>query len=276
MNMKKINIYMDDMIYASNLQRMLNTRYFDINADIIESSSGLDEGILTITDKKLNGKFVLYLYDEKLKYQSIDNIYDLIIKEFENHDLEVQKSSLISFVNLSEMRSENPIITNLALQISKNHKTLLVNYNNFHKYKFNNSEIGLENILFSIEDDIDLNQYKNLYYLNSSNLPLQTNIDVNYKKILEAIKKLNFKYIFLDICFDLNQRNLEIIKNSDKIIYYINDASDINYIENILNYLTTINDKDIIELRQEDSEIIVKNKDGAYSIKDLAVLEDLI
>lgn len=235
--MKQIYIYMKDKSYANKLYFSLKSVYNDLNLALIDDIKGISEKSLIISDIYLENYTTVNLRTEKDKYQRIDKIYSLILEKSKQIEKHLSKSKIISFINLQENLSENPILTNLAIQKSLDYKTLLLNFNYLHNYLFNSNELGIESLLFSSQDDVEFNKYNNLYYLNSSNLLLQTEKIENHKKILEIVKKSEFNYIFLDVAFSLNQNTLDILNISNSIIFYLPSNIKLEIYNSFINFI---------------------------------------
>ncbi|WP_209021674.1 hypothetical protein, partial [Helcococcus ovis] len=112
-------------------------------------------------------------------------------------------------------------------------------------------------------------------------IPIETNKLENTKKILKTIKKLNYNYIIVDLNFNLTQRNLEILKYSDIIIYYFPTNSDEIFIskniQNINNFLNNTNDTKLtIEIRPIKSGYNLRLNNENIEINSLSKMVDLI
>lgn len=253
-----IEILIDDKLYSSNLSKNLK-KFYDFNCKIIESVDEYDTKNLLITDKSLS-VLCLNLYNDKLKYQSIDKLKKLIddkIKEKIDND---KVPIIISVLNLSRLTNSNPIVLDLYKCFSYKKNSLLVNFNYYHKY-YNTDEITIDNLFLSLEDlPVSSNSFSNISYLSASKLPKEINKKDNYIKIINRLKKLKYDYIFIDITFDITDKNIFIIDNSDILIKYINFDADENYLGEIKPYMDKyFKDKKVYEIIENKRTLKINN-----------------
>lgn len=238
--MKNIEILMQDNFYANNLNTLLNTMFEDINSRLISNLEEKSKKSLLIVDEEIHNNISTFLYlNEDRKYKNIDYIYKLIVDKYKDIELETTKQEIITFVNLSQMKSINEEATEFAKYYSKNHNTLLINFNSFGKYKPVENEISLDSLLFIIDNkkDISVNKLENLSYISSSNMPFETEKLEYIKYILDILKYQHYKKILIDLSFNISSRNIEILKNSDLIIFYNNDSSERKFIESSKSFI---------------------------------------
>lgn len=238
--MKNIEILMQDNFYANNLNTLLNTMFEDINSRLISNLEEKSKKSLIIVDEEIQNNISTFLYlNEERKYKNIDYIYKLIVDKYKDIELETTKQEIITFVNLSQMKSINEEATEFAKYYSKKHNTLLINFNSFGKYKPVENEISLDSLLFIIDNkkDISVNKLENLSYISSSNMPFETEKLEYVKYILDILKYQHYKKILIDLSFNISSRNIEILKNSDLIIFYNNDYSERKFIESSKSFI---------------------------------------
>ena len=238
--MKNIEILMKDKLYANKLNNALNTMYVDINSKIILNLEEKAKNSLLIIDQEnLNGdKNYLYLNYEN-KYKHVNDIYNLILEKYKSIELDFTKQEVITFVNLSEVKSINNEATKLAKYYSKLNETLLINFNYFGKYINSENEISIDSLLF-IRDkmtEISSNIINELHYLKSSNLPFEAEKCEYIRHILEIIKHQKYKKIIIDLSFNISSRNIEILQNSDTIIFFSNSSSESSFIESTKSFI---------------------------------------
>lgn len=236
--MKKINIYMKDRTYAQKLSDLLNMKYDDLESILINNIEDYDQSSLLIIDYDNAYIENALKIKEVDKYKNIEHIYKIIVSNYDKLKIN-NKKEIITFVNLSEMKSENYLSTQIALEYNKSYKTLLVNFNNFHNYNFTSNELGLESLLFvkSAEMEIGVNKSKEVDYISSSQLPLETEKIENTSNILNILKKQNYTKVIIDLCFYISKRNIEILKNSDKIIFHNKVESNYPYALKTIEYI---------------------------------------
>lgn len=233
-----IEILIKDSVYSKQLMKNLN-KYYGINSIIIKSFDEYDKRKVLVTDESLD-IICVNLYNDKLKYQSIDKIKELIDYVSEKKK-EIEKVPLIiSVLNLSSLSNHNNMVRRLYDLFPKDKKKLLVNFNYFYKY-YEPNEITIDNLIFSNDElNISTNSFLNFSYLSASKLPIKINKEEHYHNVMKKIKKLNFDYIFIDITFAISNKNLHIIKESDVIIFHETQNGDEEYIKSIEEFLNKI------------------------------------
>lgn len=233
-----IEILIKDSAYSKQLMKNLN-KYYGINSIIIKSLDEYDKRKVLVTDESLD-IICVNLYNDKLKYQSIDKIKELIDYVSEKKK-EIEKVPLIiSVLNLSSLSNHNNMVRRLYDLFPKDKKKLLVNFNYFYKY-YEPNEITIDNLIFSNDElNISTNSFLNFSYLSASKLPIKINKEEHYHNVMKKIKKLNFDYIFIDITFAISNKNLHIIKESDVIIFHETQNGDEEYIKSIEEFLNKI------------------------------------
>ncbi|MFM1581149.1 hypothetical protein ABGF48_02950 [Helcococcus bovis] len=280
--MKNIKLYMLDIVYSQHLCKLLNY-YDDIRCSIVENYNRDDTESIYITDFFVEeNKNVVKLMSQSEKYQNVDNIYEMISEKYSLINSYSEEIKIISFVNISENRSNNLLAEDLYKEFNKKYRSILVNCNYFYDYGLVENEIGLESLLF-VDDsgDIAVNKSKNIDYIGASSIPIETNKTENIKKILNTIKNMNYNFAIMDLSFSLNKRNLEILKNSDIIIYYFPINSDEIFIskniQNITNILNITNNiKKIIEIRPIKSGYNIKLNNEIIEINSLSKMVELL
>ena len=280
--MKNIKLYMLDIVYSQHLWKLLNY-YDDIRCSIVENYNRDDTESIYITDFFVEeNKNVIKLMSQSEKYQNVDNIYEMISEKYSLINSYSEDIKIISFVNISENRSNNLLAEDLYKEFNKKYRSILVNCNYFYDYGLVENEIGLESLLF-VDDsgDIAVNKSKNIDYIGASYIPIETNKTENIKKILNTIKNMNYNFAIIDLSFSLNKRNLEILKNSDIIIYYFPINSDEIFIskniQNITNILNNTNNiKKIIEIRHIKSGYNIKLNKEVIEINSLSKMVELL
>ncbi|MFM1514564.1 hypothetical protein [Helcococcus ovis] len=281
--MKNIKIYMLDFVYSQHLCKLLN-RYDDINCIIVEEYNKKDTNYIYVTDFYVEDNInLIKLTSEKEKYQNVDNIYQMIINKYTLINHYSKEVKIISFVNITENKPCNKLATDLYKEFNKKYNSLLLNFNYYYNYNLVENELGIDSLLFVEENsgDVAVNSYKNFNYIGASSIPIETNKLENTKKILKTIKKLNYNYIIVDLNFNLTQRNLEILKYSDIIIYYFPTNSDEIFIskniQNINNFLNNTNDTKLtIEIRPIKSGYNLRLNNENIEINSLSKMVDLI
>lgn len=233
-----IEILIKDGAYSKHLMKNLD-RYYGIKSTIIKSFDEYDKRKVLVTDESLD-IICVNLYNDELKYQSIDKIKELIDDVSQKKKESEKVPLIISVLNLSSLSNHNSMVRQLYDLFPEDKKILLVNFNYFYKYYAPN-EITIDNLIFSNdESNISTNSFLNFSYLTASKLPIEINNKEHYIKIMEKLKKINFDYIFIDITFAISNKNLHIVKESDVVILYETQNSDYEYIKSIEEFLNKI------------------------------------
>lgn len=263
-----IEILIKDSAYSKQLMKNLN-KYYGINSIIIKSLDEYDKRKVLVTDESLD-IICVNLYNDKLKYQSIDKIKNLIDYVSEKKK-EIEKVPLIiSVLNLSSLSNHNSMVRQLYYLFPEDKKKLLVNFNYFYKY-YEPNEITIDNLIFSNDElNISTNSFLNFSYLSASKLPIEINKEEHYHNVMKKIKKLNFDYIFIDITFAISNKNLHIIKESDVIIFHETQNGDEEYIKSIEEFLNKILKNQFIYSINETKKSVKIN-----SIKEEEFFENL-
>lgn len=273
--MKKIAIYMKDINYANILAKSLNSKYKDINCFLInklESDNQKETLILTDSDIKSDIWHINLAVDNH-RYKGIEHIHELICDSIEKNK---KDKRIIVFANMSQILSRNKGALDISKELTKKGSTLLVNFNHFHNYDFCENEIGLESLLFLNDDNkLEFNTYEELNYLNSSYLPLQMLKKDNYQKILDKIESSEFNFILIDLCFNLSERDLDILSISNQIIFYnskIYDNKLINKTMAMINSKENITNNKIFVQEENKSYRVITNNE----VKSISELTDLV
>lgn len=275
--MKKIAIYMKDTNFANILAKSLNSKYKDLSCFLINELVAIDnveEEVLILTDSDIKrNRWYINLALDNHRYKGIEHIYELICDSIEKNK---KDKRIIVFANMSQILSRNKGALDISKELTKKGSTLLVNFNHFHNYDFCENEIGLESLLFLNDDNkLEFNTYEELNYLNSSYLPLQMLKKDNYQKILDKIESSEFNFILIDLCFNLSERDLDILSISNQIIFYnskIYDNKLINKTMAMINSKENITNNKIFVQEENKSYRVITNNE----VKSISELTDLV
>lgn len=256
-----IEILIEDKMYAKQLAKNLK-KYYKINSTIIKSYDQYDNKNLLITDKSLD-IICVSLYNDDLKYKSIDKIKELIDKIVQKKKESEKVPLIISILNLSYLSNYNDMVRQIYDSFPKEKKKLVINFNYFYKY-YESNEITIDNLIFSnYETNISTNSFLNFSYLSASKLPIEINKDEYYKKVMNTIKTLNFDYIFIDLTFTISNKNIYIVENSDVVIYHESQNSDEEYIVSMQEFLNKIlKNKYIYSINESKKSLRIKSMKG--------------
>lgn len=241
-----IQIYMKDDIYSKKLFDSLSKNFEDIDLKIIFEKDDIDNRYFLLTDfEDIDFLNKLIFSDEKgknlFKYQSINFIFESIIKSYSNFKEDGKIVKIISVVSLDTIFTENKMARIIAKKFNTKGKTLLVNMNNFHKYGYiDGIEKGVEDTFF-LDDysGYEGNNYLEFDYLNSCYFPIdiKENSFEIYEKIINTLKKSVYKFVILDLNMSFNLNILNIFKNSSKIVLHYSKENEEKIYE-YLNYLS--------------------------------------
>lgn len=249
-----IEILIKDSSYTKYLVKNLN-KYYGIKSTIINSFDEYDSRKVLVTDQNLDILSV-NLYNDKLKYQSIDKIKELIDYIIEKKKESEKVPLIISILNLSSLTNHNQMVQQIYDLFPKDKKRLVVNFNYFYKY-YEQNEITIDNLIFSNEEsNISTNSFSKFSYLSASKLPIVINKKEHYIKVMEKIKKLKFDYIFMDITFAISNKNIHIINESDIVIYHETQNGDAEYIYSTKEFLNKILKNQHIYLINESKKTV--------------------
>ncbi len=249
-----IEILIKDSSYTKYLVKNLN-KYYGIKSTIINSFDEYDSRKVLVTDQNLDILSV-NLYNDKLKYQSIDKIKELIDYIIEKKKESEKVPLIISILNLSSLTNHNQMVQQIYDLFPKDKKRLVVNFNYFYKY-YEQNEITIDNLIFSNEEsNISTNSFSKFSYLSASKLPIVINKKEHYIKVMEKIKKLKFDYIFMDITFVISNKNIHIINESDVVIYHETQNGDAEYIYSTKEFLNKILKNQHIYLINESKKTV--------------------
>ncbi|MDO4604923.1 MAG: hypothetical protein Q4B23_02970 [Helcococcus sp.] len=249
-----IEILIKDSSYTKYLVKNLN-KYYGIKSTIINSFDEYDSRKVLVTDQNLDILSV-NLYNDKLKYQSIDKIKELIDYIIEKKKESEKVPLIISILNLSSLTNHNQMVQQIYDLFPKDKKRLVVNFNYFYKY-YEQNEITIDNLIFSNEEsNISTNSFSKFSYLSASKLPVVINKKEYYIKVMEKIKKLKFDYIFMDITFAISNKNIHIINESDVVIYHETQNGDAEYIYSTKEFLNKILKNQHIYLINESKKTV--------------------
>lgn len=249
-----IEILIKDSSYTKYLVKNLN-KYYGIKSTIINSFDEYDSRKVLVTDQNLDILSV-NLYNDKLKYQSIDKIKELIDYIIEKKKESEKVPLIISILNLSSLTNHNQMVQQIYDLFPKDKKRLVVNFNYFYKY-YEQNEITIDNLIFSNEEsNISTNSFSKFSYLSASKLPIVINKKEHYIKVMEKIKKLKFDYIFMDITFAISNKNIHIINESDVVIYHETQNGDAEYIYSTKEFLNKILKNQHIYLINESKKTV--------------------
>lgn len=249
-----IEILIKDSSYTKYLVKNLN-KYYGIKSTIINSFDEYDSRKVLVTDQNLDILSV-NLYNDKLKYQSIDKIKELIDYIIEKKKESEKVPLIISILNLSSLTNHNQMVQQIYDLFPKDKKRLVVNFNYFYKY-YEQNEITIDNLIFSNEElNISTNSFSKFSYLSASKLPIVINKKEHYIKVMEKIKKLKFDYIFMDITFAISNKNIHIINESDVVIYHETQNGDAEYIYSTKKFLNKILKNQHIYLINESKKTV--------------------
>ncbi len=256
-----IEILIEDKIYAKQLAKNLE-KYYQINSTIIKSYDEYDNKKVLITDQALD-IICVSLYNDDLKYKSIDKIKELIDNVVQKKKESEKVPLIISVLNLSSLSNHNEMVRQLYNSFPKEKKKLVINFNYFYKY-YESNEITVDNLIFSnYETNISTNSFLNFSYLSASKLPIEINKEEYYKKVMNNIKKLNFDYIFIDITFTISNKNIYIVENSDVVIYHVSQNSDKEYIVGMQEFLNKIlKNKYLYSINESKKSLRIKSMKG--------------
>ena len=249
-----IEILIKDSSYTKYLVKNLN-KYYGIKSTIINSFDEYDSRKVLVTDQNLDILSV-NLYNDKLKYQSIDKIKELIDYIIEKKKESEKVPLIISILNLSSLTNHNQMVQQIYDLFPKDKKRLVVNFNYFYKY-YEQNEITIDDLIFSNEEsNISTNSFSKFSYLSASKLPIVINKKEHYIKVMEKIKKLKFDYIFMDITFVISNKNIHIINESDVVIYHETQNGDAEYIYSTKEFLNKILKNQHIYLINESKKTV--------------------
>lgn len=250
--MEKILVYMKDENYKEKLIDSFNRIYgSQICLQEAKSDYDLREGnlvVLTdIADLNISNKLIISEdrgKDTIFKYQGLDMIYNQLSKLVEN-SMDYSNRDLILLFNLNFVVSSFKLNTEIAKSLSKEHKTLLINMNEFSNYDPSIIGKGLEDLLIfeKIGGKINVEDFTNIGssfdYINSCEFPLKLEFDLfrNFGKLTEILRESSYRYLLFEGNFSLNDSSKDIIKYAKKCIWYIDSDLDKLYIKKALDFL---------------------------------------
>lgn len=284
----------DDNIYAKKFSNIATKMYgknylflafIDINNLIEYSKDNLITSIITNGNyeeetKNIKARFVYILteannsvhkdgrYTYLYKYQNIKKILDVVDKDIKAlYDKHKQRSDLdtqiIAFYSPYECVEINDFLYKATKYLSKDDKTLLVNFDEYSNFK---SNIGLSNIIYEYKENsltIDnikheiLNE-KEIDIIKSVAFPddfnVLTNIDLS--NIINSFRMLDYKYIILNLDMSF-VKNEYIMAESDKFILYQFEECNKSKIDIVKSYMKS---QCLIDMAKLYSVFIDKNK----------------
>lgn len=250
--MKKILLLMKDKTYSKILYRSL-VEYFADSYEIEICSDEIlvyQDDLLYLTDQALKSNNNSLRFSDShasegiYKYQKFDQIVKKIEEKINNKDF-FGKSKLIGLINYSFSNHFNDHRA-IAKKCSEDGPTLLISINPFIRYGREDDEIGLEDLILSIKlkNNVNLNELTNkgpdFHYINSCIDPFEVlNLSVDEWNILfNLLRQSSYKYVLYEFSFSFHPTILNILKNTNQIIFFnLKEFTPDNFNETA-NYLT--------------------------------------
>ncbi|MDO5027103.1 MAG: hypothetical protein Q4E50_04665 [Tissierellia bacterium] len=275
--MKKIVIIMKDKKYSEGLFRGLKALFkgvYDIylQDDIVFKPA--DKEVLYLIDfyPDVEIDFLLFA-DEKgqdtiFKYQKLSLISALIDDKVKGRG-RFLGTTLLGLVDYDHVNSTAQVSL-LAKKYSKIARTLLLTFKPYSKYDDSLNSLGLEDLILSIKlksgislDDL-VNKGDEFDYINSCLDPFEVwkLSDEDWARFYEILRESSYNFILYQVDFSFQNPVLNILKNSDQIIFFKSNNSS----ENIFNKaIRDLEDRKYIKDNYTCLTFICK-EDGAFEL----------
>lgn len=284
--MKKIYVDINDKVYKNKLIKNINMLYgnvlnlIDISMMDSDEFDGFDEYVITdnINSTRKNCIYISDSADSKaiFKYQSVDKIYSKIIKTI-SKSKHSESTKLVLLANLNFITMSNKSNIDISKSLSKEYKTLIINFNEFMNYGKEEKSRGLEDLLIyeKVGGNIDIGDFANesseFDYINSCEFPLKLEAlnNDNIDNVITSLRKSEYNFALIEKNLFLDKFDLHLLSQVDKIVLYFNSDIDIDYVEKELAFLRERYDlvKKAIIIDLGNS---VSNIQGCYHLTDEA------
>lgn len=283
MRMKKIYVDINDKVYKNKLIKNINMLYGNV-LNLIDismmDSDEFDEYVITdnINSTRKNCIYISDSADSKaiFKYQSVDKIYSKIIKTI-SKSKHSESTKLVLLANLNFITMSNKSNIDISKSLSKEYKTLIINFNEFMNYGKEEKSRGLEDLLIyeKVGGNIDIGDFANesseFDYINSCEFPLKLEAlnNDNIDNVITSLRKSEYNFALIEKNLFLDKFDLHLLSQVDKIVLYFNSDIDIDYVEKELAFLRERYDlvKKAIIIDLGNS---VSNIQGCYHLTDEA------
>lgn len=274
--MNKLVFYMKDKYYSKILGKYLQNIESEFEIIFVESIDSLDTNTLCISDYNLGPEYWWIDFSkDRIKYQMIDNIIDLINNEINNQinrPFTPNLFSIILFIN----DHKKDFINRLVAIKNKYEKTLLVDFSNF-SLKNRELEIGVDTLLLQKDNSynkLSVNKFEGFDYLVATKLPIEMDNEENFSKVLDVLKNANYQNIYLVLDAYVNKRILATINESYKLIIVDEDISKVKskaFLDTVKTYIRQ--DTQIVQVSKGKNEYKVSSDKNNLTLEKIDDLE---